>query len=90
VLHLTQKGGGGCQMNSLTQRVLGGCNLTLNSPGIEKSKTVLDTQFKVLLVENETLAIIEDKEDFLINELAIVSCLISCMPYFIDKVDNGR
>jgi hypothetical protein len=51
-------------MNSLTQKVLGGCNLTLNSPGIEKSKTILDTQFQVLLVENETLAIIEDKEIF--------------------------
>jgi hypothetical protein len=51
-------------MNSLTKGALGGCNLTLNSLGIEKSKTVLYTQFKVLLVENETLAIIEDKETF--------------------------
>jgi hypothetical protein len=52
VLDLTQKRGGGCQMNSLTQGALGVCNLTLNSLRIEKSKIVLDTQFKVLLVEN--------------------------------------
>jgi len=64
VLHLIQKGGGGCQMTSMIKGALGGCKVTLNFLNMTKLVMLADATVFVRCPDNAVLEIIEDTDDF--------------------------
>jgi len=64
VLHLIQKGGGGCQMTSIISGALGGCKVTLNFFRMTKLEMLEDATVFVRLPDKAVLDIIEETEDF--------------------------
>ena len=64
VLHLIQKGGGGCQMTSIINGALGECKVTLNFFRITKLEMLADATYFVWFLDNVVFGIIKEMEDF--------------------------